>query len=367
MKTLVITTSYGDNAPGKVYSALVEKLRNDYNFDIDVITTAISEISTEPVLLFKRKYIHHRIRKVAVGLFAKDVFDCILSRKIVKKIDINKYDFVFSMISLHNFLPLYLGNEIQKLRPEIEWSVYSVDAIPPPVCWGTYGYYRNGLIKMMNKFLRKVDHLYFSNEVMLEYQLNLLEHEFKGRKGYIYTLPQILQFTRYQKEEEHSFNFLYTGGIYEARKPDELIKAFYDFANIQTASKLYFVGTNPMAINLEKYDETFKSKIIFVRYTNDLKFYYKLADVLIDIDAAFENDVFVSSKFFNYLMVDRPILCITSNNSPTSLIVEKYKIPEVYVVNHISDIILQTMLKIFENQNDVERSGILNDEFRKVF
>lgn len=367
MKTLVITTSYGDTAPGKVYTALVEKLRNEYNFDIDVVTTNVNKLSKEPVLLFERKYIHHRIRKIGVGIFSEDIFDDNLSKKILKKIDINKYDFVFSMISLHNFLPLYLGSHIKKIKPEIQWSVYSVDAIPPPQGWGTQNYYRNGLIKMMNKFLRNVNYLYFSNEVMLDYQMRLLKYKFKGKSGYIYTLPQNLQFTSYPKEEKESFNFLYTGGIYEARKPDELIKAFYDFNKIKPSSKLYFVGTNPMAINLEKYDETFKSKVIFVGYTDNLDFYYKLADVLIDIDAAFDNDVFVSSKFFNYLMVNRPIMCITGNNSPTSLIVNKYNIPEVYVVNHKSPVILQAMLEIAEKQNNVERSGLFDYEFRKIF
>lgn len=367
MKTLVLTTSFGDNAPGKVYSALVKKLRENKASEIDVITTATNLESDNSIQLFKREKIHPRIRKLSVGCLGKDIFDYKLSKRILKKIDLNQYDRVISMISLHNFLPLYLGHQIKRNSSKIEWIVYSVDAIPPPKGWGTTENYRKGLIKMMNKFLYIADSLYFSNEVMLNYQLNLLDYKFEKRTGYYYTLPQTLEFVTYEKEENTLFNFLYTGGIYEARKPDELIKAFYDFTKIHSSSKFYFVGTNPKTINLDKYDDAFKAKVIFVGYTNDLKSYYKIANVLIDIDAAFDNDVFVSSKFFNYLMVDRSILCITGNNSPTSLIVKKHKIPDVFVAPHESDSILKAMLRIYDNPKKVERSGILNDEFRKIF
>lgn len=56
---------------------------------------------------------------------------------------------------------------------------------------GVSQYYSNGLIRMIRKYMAKADKIYFSNEVMLKYQLDILNGYFKGDSGVLYTLPDI--------------------------------------------------------------------------------------------------------------------------------------------------------------------------------
>ena len=57
--------------------------------------------------------------------------------------------------------------------------------------------------------------------------------------------------------------------------------------------------------------------IEFHDYVTDLAIYYSNATVLIDINAYFDNDVFLSSKIINYLSIYKPIISLTGHNSPS--------------------------------------------------
>lgn len=351
MKILFIATELGMYAPGKVYESFIDDYKKKYGEEnIDIITTENSS-SFDNATIYKRKYIHPRLRKLSIILFSVDIFDWMLAKRINKSIDITKYDIIFSLISLHNFMPLYFGSIIKKSNKEKDWFVYSVDAIPPPLGWGESSFYRNGLIKMTKNYFRRIDKFYSSNEVMLKYQLNLLNYSFSGEPGYIYTPGKYKEKKIFTKNNDGFFNFLYTGGIYSARRPETLIDAFYRITLEYPETRLYFVGTNPLSINLSKYDDVFKSKIMFVGYTDDLEKYYQLADVLIDIDADLDNDVFMSSKFFNYIMMNRPILSITRENSPTCLYALKHGLENIYFAKHYADDI-ENVLKKMINENN---------------
>lgn len=334
MRILFINTELGKRAPGKVYESFINDYIEKYGEEnIDIITTESSG-NLNNVRIFKRKNIHPRLRKLSVILFSIDIFDLILSKKINKSIDTSKYDIIFSLMSLHNFMPLYLGSILKRSNKEIDWHVYSVDAVPPPLGWGESMFYRNGLIKMMRSYFRGINKFYSSNEVMLNYQLNLLNYPFLGEKGYIHTPAKYKQKKFFDKNNDGFFNLLYTGGIYGVRRPESLIEAFYKITLQYEKTRMYFVGTSPISVDLSKYDDVFKSKIIFVKYTDDLEKYYQLADILVDIDADLDNDVFMSSKFFNYIMINRPILSITRKNSPTHLYTLKNSLENVHFAKH---------------------------------
>jgi len=351
MRILFITTELGKYAPGKVYESFIDDYRKKYGEEnIDVITTE-SNSNFNNVKIYKRKYIHPRLRKLSIIFFSVDVFDWVLAKRINKSIDTTKYDIVFSLMSLHNFMPLYLGNLLKNSNKKMDWYVYSVDAVPPPLGWGESSFYRNGLIKMTRTYFRKINKFYSSNEVMLKYQLNLLNYSFSGEPGYIYTPAAYKEKKMFAKNNDGFLNFLYTGGIYGVRRPDSLIEAFYKITLQYQNARLYFLGTNPLSIDLSKYDDVFKSKIIFVGYTEDLEKYYQLADVLIDIDADLDNDVFMSSKFFNYIMINRPVLSITRENSPTYLYTLKHKLDNIYFAKHYADDIENVLKKLINEKN----------------
>jgi glycosyltransferase involved in cell wall biosynthesis len=357
MNILVISTSIGDTAPGIVFESYINALKKEHS--VDIITT--KNVSNIEARTFFRPNLHHRLRKFSVGLFSFDFFDFFLSLYISRKQlkTETKYDLVFSMISLHNFFPLYLGY-LLKAKTRKKWLVYSVDAIPPPRGWSIDGFYRRGLVRMLKYFSKRVDKLFFSNELMLKYQLDVLGNGFKGEGDVIYT-PSDQFFRNYKRKEEQKFVLLYTGGVYDARKPDELIRGFHEFQKNLLNSELYFIGTNPLSIDLSSYDEYFKSKVHFVPFTFDLTSYYELADVLIDIDAAIERDVFLSSKLIRYLSVDRPILCITGKFSPSKQLFQQ--VNTMYFCSHDSSEIVDQLSKIYLEKefNFSSRKEVLRD------
>jgi len=347
MKILVVASSVGNTAPGKVFSAYIKKLAKDYQ-QIDIISLDSNEtISSEIIQMPK---VHPRLKKLSISCFGLDLFDYYYAYNLQKRIQEKSYDVVITMMSAHNFLPLYVGYFLKEKN--IKWVNYCVDAVPVPNGWGVSQYYSNGLIRMIRKYMVKADKIYFSNEVMLKYQLDILNGYFKGSSGVLYTLPDIesLNLPTTKKDE---FLLLYTGGIYQARKVDQLLIAVEKLILSGLNIKLNFVGTNPDSVDLSVVSPETRSHIKFFGYTRDLIPFYKEADLLIDIDAAIENDVFISSKFFNYLMINRKILCITGKNSPVTKFVHDMNISDISIVSHENDDIYTKINGIILNERNI--------------
>lgn len=343
-RILIIASSIGNTAPGKVFSKYISLFKKNNSVQIDVISND-SDLNAKYI---KLKNIHPRLKKLSISIFGGDIFDYSSAKKVVDNFD-QKYDIVFTMMSANHFFPLYFGYLYKNKFKEVNWINYSVDAIPAPHGWGLSRSYSNGLIKMIKKYMSEVDHLYFSNQIMLNYQLELLGDSFKGNSGVLYTLPHNDFINIPYKENSKPFTLLYTGGIYQARKVDQLLlaveKLVLDGINIQ----LNFVGTNPKAVDLSIMSQAASSRVNFFGHTADLLPFYQEADLLIDIDAAIENDVFISSKFFNYLTINRSILCITGSNSPVNQLVRDKNISNIFFSRHYSDDIARVLFDIYSN------------------
>lgn len=353
MRVLIIASSIGETAPGKVFSAYIEKILEKYNSSqIDIIANdKNSTFNSQHVGL---KKVDMRLKKLSIGFLGFDLFDFLAARRMAGDIK-EKYDVVISLISLHHFFPLYLGFLLKKYNKIDKLIVYSVDAIPPPKNWGQPYIYQKGLVRMIRIFFKLVDKIYFSNEVMLQYQLNILNGYFKGEFGVLYTLPNIKPLYLQQKEKD-DFVLLYTGGIYQARKVDQLLLAVEKLVLKGLNIKLNFVGTNPNSVDLNILSPGVRSHIQFFGYTSDLIPFYENADLLIDIDADIENDVFISSKFFNYLMINRRILCITGKNSPVAKFISDKKVPHVSLVSHNMNDIYVSINNISSENYIVDRN-----------
>lgn len=353
MKILILTTSIGDNAPGKVFLSYINMFK-ELGYEVDVVSTKnVSSISSDIV---QRNYVHPRLRKLSIILFGVDVFDLWLAKKTTYLYEKN-YSHIISMVSAHHFFPLYLGCFLKKRQRSSQWIVYSVDAIPAPKGWDIGEQYSNGLVRMMNKYLKISDGLYFSNKVMLKYQLDLLSYKYSGKKGALYTVPNV-QYKEYERRETDSFNLMYMGGIYQARKVDELLKGFDIFQEKVKSTKLYFVGTNRQAVDTSGLSEAANERVVFVDYVSDLTHYYEISDVLIDIDADIDNDVFISSKFFTYVAVNRVIFSITRVGSPTYGFVNNFGVDYVVFSENNSVGINEQLNIIYVKKYDVTRRSI---------
>lgn len=359
MRILVIASSVGNTAPGKVFSAYIKRLVKDYQ-EMDIISLDSNEIINSEIISMPK--VHPRLKKISISCLGVDLFDYYYAYNLQKKIQKKSYDVVITMMSAHNFLPLYVGAFLKEKN--IKWINYCVDALPAPKGWGLSDSYSNGLIKMIRRYMAKADKIYFSNEVMLQYQLKLLNGCFKGESGVLYTLPDINPLTLPVKEKDE-FTLLYTGGIYQARKVDQLLLAVEKLLKSGLNVKLNFVGTNPNSVDLNVVSPETRPHIEFFGYTRDLLPFYAEADFLIDIDADIENDVFISSKFFNYLMINRKILCITGKNSPVTRFVEKSNVEYVYITNHTCNDIFQSILNNSSAYSNIDRKSIYKAKLDK--
>ena len=132
--------------------------------------------------------------------------------------------------------------------------------------------------------------------------------------------------------------FLYVGSIYHQRQPDELLKAFEIFSKDKKV-ELWFLGNNKK-LNLEKhnFNKESMSKIRLLDFQKDPSKIIEQAHVLIDFDANFKNDVFISSKLITYLNTNIPILSLTPRNSPSD--------------NLLNDNINLGIIKMYYNENN---------------
>ena len=353
-KILIIASDNAQTAPGKVFNTYINQLRK--NIDIDVIIA--NDIKKETIY----DSLHPRIASLSINIFNLNVFDFSLAKNISRKILKKDYDVILSMMSSGNFLPLYVGSLVKKQNENIQWLNYCVDAIPPPKGWELSNLHRHSLKKMFRNQLKMCNKIYASNSVMLEYQLAILGRYYKGTHGVLFTLPDIEDFTQLNDSDTSSFNILYTGGLYQARKIDKLLIAIDYLVREGINIKLHLVGTNPLSVpflSLNLSEDTVKS-VVFHPYTSNLIGHYESADLLIDLDAEIKNDVFISSKFFNYIMVNRPVLCITSENSPVTKLIQDKSITDIYVSPHDSGEIYQ-YLKLLITSKDKKSDLIIRD------
>ncbi|MFY1048395.1 hypothetical protein [Chryseobacterium sp. GP-SGM7] len=322
MKLLVITPCVGRNASGFVFEKIIREL-SQYN-EIDVLTYDYAPLNNmdqvHEVIVCEKKYIHPRIVKGLISLFHANPIDFIWTQNAKKNLkDKNKsYDLVFSFLHSHQYTPLIAGIDLSS-HFNSKLAVYAIDALPPRG-WEENKLYFRAVEKIMHKYLSKADALFSSNEIMLEYQLNLLKTNKKIMNGVIYTPAIIDHFTYLPEKKDPNNNFVFTGGIYGVRKVNYLLEGFEKLLLEFPESNLIFVGSTIDSSLLKNYKSETLEKVKIYPFTKDLFPYYESATALIDIDADIENDLFLSSKIVNYLKVDRIIISETGNNSPSRLL-----------------------------------------------
>ena len=201
-------------------------------------------------------------------------------------------------------------------------AIHCVDPMPAPADWGEHPILRKAIIKYAGKRMRKANFLSYSNETMLNYQVELLKIDKKTKKSVLLNPFQyfpdniILNF-------EDNLSFLYIGSFYNKRKPDKLIEAFIRFLRVNPNAELNFVGVGNNTTVLEaakKYHQ-----INVQSWTDEPEKFMTINSVLIDLSADIPADVFIGSKLNNYFMYNKPILSISPIDSPTRVMLKDCK------------------------------------------
>jgi glycosyltransferase involved in cell wall biosynthesis len=320
MKILIISSDIGLTAPGIVYETIIKQLEQEY--DVDIITSEVSskfKPTNATILPSKPKgFTHLRVEKLSFQMFSRNLIDdywVIRQMRLIRDRDIKECNAIISFISFHNYRSMMLGYRLSQ-RYNKPWLVYSVDAVPPPSGWGVEGLYRNAIIRFVRKYLEASKAFFSANEQMLNYQLNLLKNR-PSKTGILYT--PIKSKNEYVKPDSSINNpvFLFTGGVYGPRKKEAVLDGFRKFLKESPNAQIVFVGVNKYVDFANYSDLTNGGHLECHEFTNNLSEFYKKATVLLDINAFFDNDVFLSSKIVNYLPLMLPIISVTGNNSPT--------------------------------------------------
>lgn len=346
MKILIITENIGKTSPGIVFERLVYGLSLKHDIDLLVANynPSINLSKLSNVTVFKKKNIHPRIDRFFLTYFGFNPFDCFGGWSITKQIsetEIKKYDVVLSFLSFNHYVPLIAGTYLSR-KYNKKLAVHAVDAVPAPRGWLNNNKYYAGLWKMVGNYLSYADAFFSANLKMLEYQLNGFVPKQELLSDVIYN-PSLGALDYFPLNNEIGNQFIFTGGIYSVRKADFVIEGFEKLLEIYPNSKLLFIGTQKESLSLKKVKIETVNKIEILPYTDNLKPYYMNATALIDIDAEIDNDVFLSGKITDYLMVNRVIISQTGVNSPSRHLFKN--IDSIIQCDHDSDQIFEAMKK----------------------
>lgn len=363
MNILIITQHIGKTAPGIVFERLISSLSQlayvsvitfNYNKSEHTDFSKIQKIVKikEPVFINKRWNYH--INTIFLKLFGISFTDYKAKNK--KIILDDKYDFILSLCSMHNTAPLALGEKLRNIY-SLPLGVYFVDAIPTPIWW-TDGKRDIYLEKFLKRYTRNVVYVASSNERMLDYQVKFVSSR-TYLKSVIYTPSSINKVHNKKPINKTRPIFLYTGSIYGIRTAKYVLEAFQILLTSIPEAEFHFVGTKPFQINY--LNSATKSRIKFFPFSQDLTEFYENSDVLIDIDANYERDIFLSSKIATYLSLSKPIICVTGKYSPSSQLLKG--IEGVSLCAHNIQEILYAMKTSLLNINDYSKRRDIQKKF----
>ena len=363
MNLLFIAMDIGNTAPGIVFEKLLVGMCEHNRISLVSPSVKLGKQIPSLRVLDTSKYIkiHYRLDKWLFTLLGFSIFDYIwslLQYARLKKMDLRDNDALVLFISSGNYAPLFLGRKLRKYLG-IKQIVYSVDAIPAPIGWSKNDVFYRRVKKFIKNKLKDVDALFSANSKMLKYQLSVIEG-FNGSVGVVYP-PSSEVRSDWLKTEAHStVTFLYTGNIYGIRKIDTLLKAYRLFADKYSCTKLIFVGDIPLDTLCEHLDLIEDKRIEVHDFCSDLTKFYSLSDVLIDIDADMNDDVFLSSKIINYLPLNKPIVSITGANSPSRDIFKN--IPSIIHCYHHTEEIFRAFEYLVDNDylHPIDRDDMIN-------
>lgn len=324
MKVLVITSNIGQGATGIVAENLIlgiiergvdVKIISESNYSKVLREVEISTIICKPIIN------NEFITKLSITAlsFPFNEIKWIKNVKIcfTKITSAWEPDFIMVLTSAGGLHLIELGRILSK-KHKIKLYIHSTDPMPAPVMWKEKPPLRRGIRNIMRRCFRHASLFSLSNETMLNYQLKMIGED---KREYAFVVPNPIRGPLVKRNESiENFNFLYLGNILFNRRPDNIISAFIEFAINHPKVRLQFVGKKNPDLTGMVIPENLAHTIEVLPWTNEPDEYIRKASVLLDFDAPFKNDVFISSKLIKYLNSDVPILSITCKNSPSEIL-----------------------------------------------
>lgn len=386
---LVICYGVG-GASGFVFERMIKELSKYYYIDLWVsavsnnlksleesnnLTVNVQEYLCFPNFLLKflkkklvivdNGYLHLNdiFQKYLIKIFGRNILNRIWTMNLYRKIKKSqrKYDAVLGLMDYNGFACLEATVGVSK-KLQTKSIIYSTDANPVTPQWDNDKHYLKKASNLLSKYFHQLNGIFFANEKMLEYEDKIFQFNKEIHQGVVYTVSPR---DTYQLPNSSEKVFLYTGVLWGPRKVNYLFRAFKKLLNVHPDAKLCFVGTRKNGFSDEElsiFTDEEKKSIVSEPPTTNLLPYFEKALCLVDINADYEGDPFLSSKITNYIKYNRPILCEASLDSPARLIFSKYK--TIYICNHSSDELFKAMCEIIDESDfDFEERKELINKF----
>lgn len=364
MKIITITGNVGHAATGIVTESLLlglfskgielqifaEQNSSPHFDDKSIITNSFYKIIN-----------NEKITKAAIA-FLKYPFNEILwilsSLRILLKINQKRPSTIILVIASAGDMHLLELARLLCMKTHLPLYIHMTDPSPAPVMWKEKSYLRNGLRSIVKRCYKNASLFSNSNPFMLNYQLKELG-ELKNPKTFFIYNP-IIGRPVFKNDDQNCITILYLGNILYNRRADEIIKAYIELVSDYNNLKLQFVGIKSPSLNHLNLEEDKLKTISVHSWTNNPDEYIRNASILLDFDAPFENDVFISSKLMKYLNTDVPIVLITPSNSPSQHLCKELP-KSVFISDYQNKNIIDTFKKAIDSSKKTDSKVIMEE------
>lgn len=315
-------------------SSSVDTIESEGNFKY----LRISSFINRPSLIFDR-----------VGnIIRKDITYYFWKKRIKSKVDEIFKNWKPDIVYADSFPPptfeiAYYINE----KYNIPYMLHFTDPIPAPVTWKPQIGYRSKMYKEIERPVRNAKKISFGNEAMLKYEQSLFKYNIR-EKSFISPDPHSATLLNLPILKKSKSRFIFFGSFYGNRNPKLLFNAFDKLIESNPDVELLIYDSKNNVFNKKEYSKNIGNSILFVGRTNDSLSAFTNADYLIDMDGFSKagEEVYLSNKLKDYLRINRPILAITSENSPSEKLLKGLK--NVLIARHSSEDIYQSLLMLID-------------------
>jgi len=198
------------------------------------------------------------------------------------------------------------------------WNDAFGDKNPPPVGKGVNANLSVFHERFLNEVTRKANWLTFPSDRMRRYICKYLGDGASEKSS---TVPHVVMKPHggRPKKKNESFTICHAGNLYPGRNPEMFLRGMKEFLRgegLRTKFKLLIIGLENLG--LKKLIEGFglESNAQFkgpLSYTETLN-YCEESDLLLALEAAYEEGIYLPSKFVDYVQTGRPILALSPHN-----------------------------------------------------
>lgn len=204
-------------------------------------------------------------------------------------------------------------------RLEKPLFIHFSDPVPPTPDWNNGFFYRRKKLRSVINPLKSATGISFVNMEMMHYQQTLVNFDILKR---CFVSPNPIVFESmnsptYFGKSPAKYIGLFLGSFYKSRSPELLFEAFEYLISRGLQLELQLVGTEKGKIEQYLRNSSISKSVKVLPRTNNVRHYLYQADLLIDVDSSYVPQVYTSGKLMEYLSVEKPILCITPEASPS--------------------------------------------------